>query len=116
MKWYITDFQRDCNYNSQGTTTTATKGRKRQTKFFFSISKVLESSILLGDRLKEWWKKVYMFVLTPTGSVCFRPRAMKTPKCSDWAPLFMKTYEMHNAGAVILLMGWNHVSLQSSIR
>ncbi|CAI9784220.1 unnamed protein product [Fraxinus pennsylvanica] len=46
-----------------------------------------------------------MYVLSPNGSVLSEPLAKpwphKPPKCSDCAPLFMKAYEMRNAGAVI---------------
>ncbi|CAI9757032.1 unnamed protein product [Fraxinus pennsylvanica] len=46
-----------------------------------------------------------MYVLSPNGSVLSEPLAKpwphKTPKCSDCAPLFMRAYEMCNAGAVI---------------
>ncbi|PIN03773.1 Enolase-phosphatase E-1 [Handroanthus impetiginosus] len=46
-----------------------------------------------------------MYVLSPEGSVLSEPLAKpwphKPPKCSDCGPLFMKAYEMRNAGAVI---------------
>ncbi|KAK9268618.1 hypothetical protein L1049_000375 [Liquidambar formosana] len=46
-----------------------------------------------------------MYVISPSGSVLFSPSPKpfphKPPKCSDCAPLFMKAYEMRNAGAVI---------------
>ncbi|CAK9182997.1 unnamed protein product [Ilex paraguariensis] len=46
-----------------------------------------------------------MYVLSPSGSILSSPLAKpyphKPPKCSDCAPLFMKAYEIHNAGAVI---------------
>ncbi|XP_022859733.1 probable bifunctional methylthioribulose-1-phosphate dehydratase/enolase-phosphatase E1 1 isoform X1 [Olea europaea var. sylvestris] len=46
-----------------------------------------------------------MYVLSPNGSVLSEPLVKpwphKPPKCSDCAPLFMKAYEMRNAGAVI---------------
>ncbi|XP_050371194.1 probable bifunctional methylthioribulose-1-phosphate dehydratase/enolase-phosphatase E1 1 [Argentina anserina] len=46
-----------------------------------------------------------MYVLSPTGSVLRspspKPYPNKPPKCSDCGPLFMKAYEMCNAGAVI---------------
>ncbi|KAI3457450.1 hypothetical protein Pfo_014113 [Paulownia fortunei] len=46
-----------------------------------------------------------MYVLSPSGSVLSEPLAKpwphKPPKCSDCGPLFLKAYEMRNAGAVI---------------
>ncbi|CAK9157477.1 unnamed protein product, partial [Ilex paraguariensis] len=46
-----------------------------------------------------------MYLLSPTGSVLSsplpKPYPHKPPKCSDCAPLFMKAYDMRNAGAVI---------------
>ncbi|KAK2968438.1 hypothetical protein RJ640_004444, partial [Escallonia rubra] len=46
-----------------------------------------------------------MYVISPSGSVLYspspKPYPHKPPKCSDCAPLFMKAYEMRNAGAVI---------------
>ncbi|XP_022877475.1 probable bifunctional methylthioribulose-1-phosphate dehydratase/enolase-phosphatase E1 1 [Olea europaea var. sylvestris] len=46
-----------------------------------------------------------MYVLSPNGSILSEPLAKpwphKAPKCSDCAPLFMRAYEMRNAGAVI---------------
>ncbi|XP_068338796.1 probable bifunctional methylthioribulose-1-phosphate dehydratase/enolase-phosphatase E1 1 isoform X2 [Pyrus communis] len=46
-----------------------------------------------------------MYVLSPNGSVLCtpspKPYPHKPPKCSDCGPLFMKAYEMRNAGAVI---------------
>ncbi|XP_062169471.1 probable bifunctional methylthioribulose-1-phosphate dehydratase/enolase-phosphatase E1 1 [Alnus glutinosa] len=46
-----------------------------------------------------------MYVLSPDGSFLSvpspKPYPHKPPKCSDCGPLFLKTYEMRNAGAVI---------------
>ncbi|XP_042521046.1 probable bifunctional methylthioribulose-1-phosphate dehydratase/enolase-phosphatase E1 1 isoform X2 [Macadamia integrifolia] len=46
-----------------------------------------------------------MYVLSSTGSILSapsrKPYPHKPPKCTDCAPLFMKAYEMRNAGAVI---------------
>ncbi|BBH01779.1 haloacid dehalogenase-like hydrolase family protein [Prunus dulcis] len=46
-----------------------------------------------------------MYVLSPNGSILStpspKPYPHKPPKCSDCGPLFMKAYEMRNAGAVI---------------
>ncbi|CAN4102902.1 unnamed protein product [Withania somnifera] len=46
-----------------------------------------------------------MYILSSDGSILSAPLAKPTPhkppKCSDCAPLFMKAYEMRNAGAVI---------------
>ncbi|KAK9152790.1 hypothetical protein Sjap_000270 [Stephania japonica] len=46
-----------------------------------------------------------MYVVSPNGSVLSGPKFKgyphRHPKCSDCAPLFMKAYEMRNAGAVI---------------
>ncbi|RZC46538.1 hypothetical protein C5167_039485 [Papaver somniferum] len=46
-----------------------------------------------------------MYVLSSTGSVLstptLKPYPQKPPKCTDCAPLFMKAYQMRNAGAVI---------------
>uniref|UniRef100_A0A5B6ZFX8 Probable methylthioribulose-1-phosphate dehydratase n=1 Tax=Davidia involucrata TaxID=16924 RepID=A0A5B6ZFX8_DAVIN len=46
-----------------------------------------------------------MYVLSPSGSILSspvsKPYPHKPPKCSDCAPLFLKAYEMRNAGAVI---------------
>lgn len=46
-----------------------------------------------------------MYVLSCGGEVlstpCPKPYPHKSPKCSDCAPLFMKAYQMCNAGAVI---------------
>ncbi|KAM7492577.1 hypothetical protein LguiA_035498 [Lonicera macranthoides] len=46
-----------------------------------------------------------MYVLSPSGSYLFTPVPKsyphKPPKCSDCAPLFLKAYDMRNAGAVI---------------
>lgn len=46
-----------------------------------------------------------MYVLSPNGctlaSPLSKPYPHKPPKCSDCAPLFLKAYEMRNAGAVI---------------
>ncbi|TQE04925.1 hypothetical protein C1H46_009396 [Malus baccata] len=46
-----------------------------------------------------------MYVLSPNGSVLCspspKPYPHKPPKCSDCGPLFMKAYDMRNAGAVI---------------
>ncbi|KAL0362678.1 UNVERIFIED_CONTAM: putative bifunctional methylthioribulose-1-phosphate dehydratase/enolase-phosphatase E1 1 [Sesamum calycinum] len=54
---------------------------------------------------KERMMEEDMYVLSPSGSVLYEPLAKpwpyKPPKCSDCGPLFMKAYEMRNAGAVI---------------
>ncbi|KAK6134562.1 hypothetical protein DH2020_031682 [Rehmannia glutinosa] len=54
---------------------------------------------------KERMMEEDMYVLSPSGSVLSEPLAKpwpnKPPKCSDCGPLFMKAYEMRNAGAVI---------------
>ncbi|GER53859.1 methylthioribulose-1-phosphate dehydratase [Striga asiatica] len=54
---------------------------------------------------KERMMEEDMYVLAPDGSVISEPSAKpwpnKPPKCSDCGPLFMKAYEMRNAGAVI---------------
>jgi methylthioribulose 1-phosphate dehydratase/enolase-phosphatase E1 len=46
-----------------------------------------------------------MYVLSPTGSFLFtpspKPYPHKPPKCSDCAPLFLKAYDMRDAGSVI---------------
>ncbi|XP_077226772.1 haloacid dehalogenase-like hydrolase family protein isoform X3 [Tasmannia lanceolata] len=46
-----------------------------------------------------------MYVLSSSGSILFspspKPYPHKHPKCTDCAPLFMKAYQMRNAGAVI---------------
>ncbi|XP_042514781.1 probable bifunctional methylthioribulose-1-phosphate dehydratase/enolase-phosphatase E1 isoform X1 [Macadamia integrifolia] len=46
-----------------------------------------------------------MYVLSSAGSIISAPSAKpyphKPPKCTDCAPLFMKAFEMRNAGAVI---------------
>ncbi|XP_057968634.1 probable bifunctional methylthioribulose-1-phosphate dehydratase/enolase-phosphatase E1 1 [Malania oleifera] len=46
-----------------------------------------------------------MYVLSPNGSVLSSPSPKayphRPPKCSDCAPLFLKAYEMRDAGAVI---------------
>lgn len=54
---------------------------------------------------KERMAEEDMYVLSSTGSILSEPLAKpsphKPPKCSDCGPLFMKAYEMRNAGAVI---------------
>lgn len=54
---------------------------------------------------KERMVEEDMYVLSPEGSVLFAPLAKpyphKPPKCSDCGPLFIKAYDMRNAGAVI---------------
>ncbi|KAK6946706.1 hypothetical protein RJ641_000179 [Dillenia turbinata] len=54
---------------------------------------------------KERMEPDDMYVISPNGSVLYapspKPYPHKPPKCSDCAPLFMKAYEMRNAGAVI---------------
>ncbi|KAK4439179.1 putative bifunctional methylthioribulose-1-phosphate dehydratase/enolase-phosphatase E1 1 [Sesamum alatum] len=54
---------------------------------------------------KERMMEEDMYVLSPSGSVLSEPLAKpwpyKPPKCSDCGPLFLKAYEMRNAGAVI---------------
>ncbi|XP_016476153.2 putative bifunctional methylthioribulose-1-phosphate dehydratase/enolase-phosphatase E1 1 [Nicotiana tabacum] len=54
---------------------------------------------------KERMVEEDMYVLSSNGSVLSAPLAKpypyKPPKCSDCAPLFLKAYEMRNAGAVI---------------
>eukprot|EP00249_Psilotum_nudum_P008080 c21030_g1_i1 orf=154-1668(+) len=46
-----------------------------------------------------------MYILSTDGNVLSspspKPLPHKSPKCSDCAPLFLKTYQMRNAGAVI---------------
>ncbi|OVA00386.1 Class II aldolase/adducin N-terminal [Macleaya cordata] len=46
-----------------------------------------------------------MYVLSSSGSILstptLKPYPHKPPKCTDCAPLFMKAYQMRNAGAVI---------------
>lgn len=46
-----------------------------------------------------------MYILSPKGTILSaplpKPYPHKPPKCSDCAPLFIKAYEMRNAGAVI---------------
>ncbi|KAF8391331.1 hypothetical protein HHK36_023635 [Tetracentron sinense] len=46
-----------------------------------------------------------MYVISPNGSILSKPSLKsypcKPPKCTDCAPLFMKVYELRNAGAVI---------------
>ncbi|KAL9275280.1 putative bifunctional methylthioribulose-1-phosphate dehydratase/enolase-phosphatase E1 1 [Drosera capensis] len=46
-----------------------------------------------------------MYILSPEGTIisapCPKPYPHKPPKCSDCAPLFLKAYQMCNAGAVI---------------
>ncbi|KAL2327636.1 hypothetical protein Fmac_021063 [Flemingia macrophylla] len=54
---------------------------------------------------KERMEPEDMYVLSPNGSVLSapspKPYPHKPPKCSDCGPLFMKAYEMCDAGAVI---------------
>ncbi|XP_070038094.1 probable bifunctional methylthioribulose-1-phosphate dehydratase/enolase-phosphatase E1 1 isoform X2 [Nicotiana tomentosiformis] len=54
---------------------------------------------------KERMVEEGMYVLSSNGCVLSAPLAKpypyKSPKCSDCAPLFLKAYEMRNAGAVI---------------
>lgn len=54
---------------------------------------------------KERMEPEDMYVLSANGSIISspspKPYPHKPPKCSDCAPLFMKAYEMRNAGAVI---------------
>lgn len=54
---------------------------------------------------KERMVEEDMYVLASNGSTLSAPSAKpfphKPPKCSDCAPLFLKAYEMRNAGAVI---------------
>ncbi|XP_009785430.1 putative bifunctional methylthioribulose-1-phosphate dehydratase/enolase-phosphatase E1 1 [Nicotiana tabacum] len=54
---------------------------------------------------KERMVEEDMYVMSSDGSILTAPVAKppphKFPKCSDCAPLFMKAYEMRNAGAVI---------------
>lgn len=54
---------------------------------------------------KERMVEEDMYVIASDGSILSAPLAKPTPhkppKCSDCAPLFMKAYEMRNAGAVI---------------
>ncbi|CAN4102903.1 unnamed protein product [Withania somnifera] len=54
---------------------------------------------------KERMVEEDMYILSSDGSILSAPLAKPTPhkppKCSDCAPLFMKAYEMRNAGAVI---------------
>ncbi|XP_044474039.1 probable bifunctional methylthioribulose-1-phosphate dehydratase/enolase-phosphatase E1 [Mangifera indica] len=54
---------------------------------------------------KERMQPADMYVMSGNGSILYspspKPYPHKFPKCSDCAPLFMKAYEMRNAGAVI---------------
>ncbi|CAM8888155.1 unnamed protein product [Rhodiola kirilowii] len=54
---------------------------------------------------KERMEAEDMYVLAPDGSYLYTPAPKpwphKAPKCSDCAPLFLKAYNMRNAGAVI---------------
>uniref|UniRef100_A0A1J3D0G0 Probable bifunctional methylthioribulose-1-phosphate dehydratase/enolase-phosphatase E1 n=1 Tax=Noccaea caerulescens TaxID=107243 RepID=A0A1J3D0G0_NOCCA len=54
---------------------------------------------------KERMQPEDMYILSANGSVITspspKPYPNKPPKCTDCAPLFMKAYEMRNAGAVI---------------
>ncbi|KAJ7948665.1 Enolase-phosphatase E1 [Quillaja saponaria] len=54
---------------------------------------------------KERMEPEDMYVLSPNGSILSspspKPYPHKPPKCSDCGPLFMKAYEMRDAGAVI---------------
>ncbi|XP_043810842.1 probable bifunctional methylthioribulose-1-phosphate dehydratase/enolase-phosphatase E1 isoform X3 [Manihot esculenta] len=54
---------------------------------------------------KERMEPEDMYVLAENGSILSspspKPYPNKPPKCSDCAPLFLKAYEMRNAGAVI---------------
>ncbi|KAI3466103.1 hypothetical protein Pfo_022766 [Paulownia fortunei] len=54
---------------------------------------------------KERMMEEDMYVLSPDGCVLSEPSAKpwphKPPKCSDCGPLFLKAYEMRNAGSVI---------------
>ncbi|KAJ8532366.1 hypothetical protein K7X08_012289 [Anisodus acutangulus] len=54
---------------------------------------------------KERMVEEDMYILSSDGSILSapldKPTPHKPPKCSDCAPLFMKAYEMRNAGAVI---------------
>ncbi|GJT12481.1 probable bifunctional methylthioribulose-1-phosphate dehydratase/enolase-phosphatase E1 [Tanacetum coccineum] len=54
---------------------------------------------------KERMVEEDMYVLSSTGDILFspspKPYPHKPPKCSDCASLFMKAYNMRNAGAVI---------------
>ncbi|CAI0408397.1 unnamed protein product [Linum tenue] len=54
---------------------------------------------------KERMEAEDMYVMSGNGSILYapspKPYPHKPPKCSDCAPLFMKAYEMRDAGAVI---------------
>ncbi|KAJ6776279.1 BIFUNCTIONAL METHYLTHIORIBULOSE-1-PHOSPHATE DEHYDRATASE/ENOLASE-PHOSPHATASE E1-RELATED [Salix koriyanagi] len=54
---------------------------------------------------KERMEPEDMYVLATNGSILSspspKPYPYKPPKCSDCAPLFLKAYDMRNAGAVI---------------
>ncbi|KAJ0246239.1 bifunctional methylthioribulose-1-phosphate dehydratase/enolase-phosphatase E1 [Hirschfeldia incana] len=76
--------------------------------------KVHDASIPKPDQLivmspsgvqKERMEPEDMYILSPNGSILSapspKPYPNKLPKCTDCAPLFMKAYEMRNAGAVI---------------
>ncbi|KAF8090419.1 hypothetical protein N665_0477s0023 [Sinapis alba] len=76
--------------------------------------KVHDASIPKPDQLivmspsgvqKERMQPEDMYILSPNGSIISapspKPYPNKPPKCTDCAPLFMKAYEMRNAGAVI---------------
>ncbi|KAA8526822.1 hypothetical protein F0562_008949 [Nyssa sinensis] len=58
-----------------------------------------------GSVQKERMVPEDMYVLSPNGSILSSPLSKpyphKPPKCSDCAPLFLKAYDMRNAGAVI---------------
>ncbi|KAL8237891.1 hypothetical protein R6Q59_018972 [Mikania micrantha] len=77
-------------------------------------AKVHDDSVPKSDQLvimspsgvqKERMVEEDMYVLSSTGDILFSPLPKgyphKPPKCSDCAPLFMKAYNMRNAGAVI---------------
>ncbi|GMH05634.1 hypothetical protein Nepgr_007474 [Nepenthes gracilis] len=54
---------------------------------------------------KERMSPEDMYILSPDGTIISfptpKPYPHKPPKCSDCAPIFMKAYQMRNAGAII---------------
>lgn len=71
-----------------------------------SIPKPQQLSIMSPSGVqKERMTDEDMYVLSPNGSVLWEPLPKpwphKPPKCSDCGPLFLKAYEIRNAGVVI---------------
>ncbi|KAB5521428.1 hypothetical protein DKX38_025747 [Salix brachista] len=85
---------------------------KRQQLILMSPS-VLIAGNFIEDKYLLYWSGVQkermepedMYVLATNGSILSspspKPYPYKPPKCSDCAPLFLKAYDMRNAGAVI---------------